>query len=137
MLVEIAARLDVEILSRALTESWCMAEFPERYVSRETWLEMFDLVGYIVNGEPAKPPAEMVLYRGGGPEPDRMAWTSDRVTAEWFRDRFNGQLWTTTAPSTHLLAHVNNVICRRISPFPAVTHDGHTGQKPSWVTHYL
>ena len=96
-------------LAHALTVAWVMAEFPEQYVSRKTWIRWFRQVGYIVNGDAADPPEQVTLFRGGV-HFDRMAWTSGRFVAEWFRDRWpNGKLWAATVPADRLLAHVNNL----------------------------
>src|ERR1700692_1952965 len=72
-------------------------------------LALFTRVGYIENGRPAKPPETVTLYRGGV-QPDRMAWTSSKFVAEWFRDLWaNGQLLTGAVDAGHLLMHSNNV----------------------------
>ena len=85
-------------LARALTDAWVMCEFPEQAVSRTQWLEWFRQVG-----------TQVTLYRGGTGA-DRMAWTSSRFVAEWFRDRWSsGRLWTATVDARHLLLHANNV----------------------------
>ena len=94
-------------LALALTDAWVMCEFPEQALSREQWMECFCAVGYIVNGNAAEPPEQVTLYRGGI-SPDRMAWTSNRYVAEWFRDRWpNGKLWTASVQADRLLAHFN------------------------------
>lgn len=109
VLFEIAWCLDNTQLARALKDAWVMCEFPERAVAREHWLSWFRDVGYIVNGNPASPPTQLTLCRGGV-HPDGMAWTSNRIVAEWFRDRWsNGKLWTVTVGPERLLAHFNNV----------------------------
>ncbi|OBB95935.1 hypothetical protein [Mycobacterium sp. 852002-40037_SCH5390672] len=109
VLVEVAWSLNRDDLARALTDAWVMCEFPEEALEREQWVDWFREVGYIENGEPAEPPAHVTLYRGGV-DPNRMAWTSNRFVAEWFRDRWpNGKLWTTTVHPDRLLAHFNKV----------------------------
>jgi hypothetical protein len=109
VLAEIALWLNPGQLARALTDAWVMCEFPEQAVGREQWLGWFREVGYIVNGEPAKAPEQVTLYRGGV-FADRMAWTGCQSIAEWFRDRWpNGKLWTATVQADRLLAHFNNV----------------------------
>ncbi len=86
-----------------------MCEFPEQAVDRQQWLEWFAWTGYIVNGVLAERPESVTLYRGGI-SADRMAWTSNRQVAEWFRDRWpDGRLWTVEASGDALLAHCNNV----------------------------
>jgi hypothetical protein len=109
VLVEISVWLSRGQLARALTDAWVMCEFPEQAVGREQWLNWFREVGYIVNGQPAKAPEQVTLYRGGVVA-DRMAWSSSQSIAEWFRDRWpNGKLWTATVRADRLLAHFNNV----------------------------
>ena len=109
VLREVAPLLSDADLARALTDAWVMCEFPEQAVERSMWFEWFRQVGYIVNGQPAQPPEVITLYRGAV-DPNRMAWTSNRFVAEWFRDRWsNAKLWTATAQADRLLAHVNNV----------------------------
>ena len=101
--------LDIEKYPNVVIEAWVMAEFPERKLGRQQWVEWFRKLGYTVNGEPAEPPEQVTLYRGDA-DPSRMAWTSNRFVAEWFRDRWpNGKLWTVTIQADRLLAHCNNV----------------------------
>ncbi|WP_278373406.1 hypothetical protein [Brevibacterium casei] len=79
--------LELDELAYAIDWAWHMAEFPER---------------------PANP---VQLWRGATQEGRAgMAWSSDRATAEWFRDRLiyfglDGRLWTST-PTTrrHLMS---------------------------------
>jgi hypothetical protein len=109
VLREVAPLLCDADLAQALSDAWVMCEFPEQAVERSLWLEWFHQVGYIVNGKPAETPESVTLYRGGL-DPNRMAWTSNRFVAEWFRDRWpNAKLWTATVQANRLLAHVNNV----------------------------
>ncbi len=109
VLAEVAWCFDTDQLAAAVTEAWVMCEFPEQAVDREQWLEWFARTGYIVNGNLAERPESVTLYRGGI-SADRMAWTSNRQVAEWFRDRWpDGRLWTVEASGDALLAHCNNV----------------------------
>ncbi len=55
----------------------------DRYLGRWAWREMFDLVGYRENDEPAQRPTEPLgLWRGATPEHrDNWSWTKNRDVA--------------------------------------------------------
>jgi len=94
---------------KGICDAWPLAEFPERYLSRDDWLRMFRAVGYLDEDKPAKPPERVTLWRGGVKR-TRMAWTADRERAVWFQRRYSeshkpGKLWTVTVDSDRLLAH--------------------------------
>ncbi len=109
ILAEVWVDLPIEKLAEAVRMSWVMAEFPEGCLDRWQWLEMFGELGYRHNTERVEPPAEVDLWRGGV-DPDRMAWTASRATAEWFRDRWtDGKLWTATVQGSRLLAYYDGV----------------------------
>lgn len=109
ILSEVAWSMTDDELASALRDSWVMAESPENCLDRETWIDLFEPIGYRHNTEPATPPSEVVLYRGGM-HVGRMSWTADRELAEWFRDRYpGGQLWTATVGADALLAFYDGV----------------------------
>jgi hypothetical protein len=93
-----------------------MAEYPEGSggMSRVTWLQVFALAGYTVDGEPAeRPGGPLTLYRGAPPSRRlRMAWTDHRATAERFahgglRGRELGRVWTAEVAPDRLLARMH------------------------------
>lgn len=101
-------------LAYAIDEAWHMAEYPERMETTKDWKLLMHQVGYIVDGAPAERPEKPVrLWRGATPEGRAgMAWSSDRATAEWFRDRLisfglDGRLWTAEPTPRRLLAASN------------------------------
>ncbi|MGV9794294.1 hypothetical protein [Gordonia sp. NPDC003422] len=109
ILTEVAWSMTEDQLAVALREAWVGAERPEDYLDRDEWIGMFESVGYRHNLDRVRPPAEVVLYRGGI-DPNRMAWTADRAQAEWFRDRYpGGRLWTATVRGGDLLAYYDGV----------------------------
>jgi hypothetical protein len=93
----------------AIGDAWTGAEYPERSLERSSWLEKFRAVGYLDDDEPAIPPEQITLWRGGVKK-TRMSWTGDRERAEWFQRRYSeigkpGKLWTVTVGPDRLLAH--------------------------------
>ncbi|MFT9771811.1 hypothetical protein ACMZ29_04100 [Brevibacterium casei] len=104
--------LELDELAYAIDWAWHMAEFPERFAPTRDWKRLMRHVGYTVDGVRAERPAKPAqLWRGATQEGKTgMAWSTDRATAEWFRDRlitygFEGRLWTST-PTTrrHLMS---------------------------------
>jgi hypothetical protein len=98
---------------KGICEAWTAAEFPERLLNRDEWLEMFRAVGYLDEDKPGTPPESVTLWRGGVKK-TRMSWTADRGQAELFAQRFNnirqpGKLWTVTVGPDRLLAHFDEV----------------------------
>ncbi len=111
VLAEVSWAMDDAELAAALTQAWTLCEYPEHAVHREQWVDWFEQAGYAVDGVRARPPDQVVLYRGGG-NWERMAWSADRAIAEGFRDRFRhvhgqGRLWTATVPGEALFAHIH------------------------------
>jgi hypothetical protein len=106
-------------LAVALTKAWEMCDFPEQALGREKWLRWFRIVGYIVNGEPAEPPEQVTLYRGGVVA-ERMAWTGSRLVAEWYRNRGpNGRLWTASVQAVHATPGPRNSSTKLTTPSPS------------------
>jgi hypothetical protein len=116
--------LDVLYTAGALTADaarlagpiWGMAEYPEGTggMSRATWLQVFALAGYTVDGEPAKRPGGTATLYRGAPRSRRfrMAWTDHRATAERFahgglRGREPGRVWTAGVDPDRLLARIH------------------------------
>ncbi|MBI3214731.1 MAG: hypothetical protein HYZ38_12965 [Mycobacterium sp.] len=90
-----------------LSAAWTSAEFPEHYLLRAEWLNMFRTVGYLEEDKPGVCPKQITLWRGGVKK-TRMAWTADREQAVWFQHRQGskpGKLWTATVGPDRLLAH--------------------------------
>jgi hypothetical protein len=95
---------------------WGMAEYPEGRggMTRASWLSVFAVTGYTVDGMRAERPGSPVrLYRGAPPSRrSRMAWTDDLATAERFargelRGREAGQVWTADVAPERLLARIH------------------------------
>lgn len=95
---------------------WGMAEYPEGSgdMTRVSWLRVFALAGYTVDGVRAERPANAVrLYRGAPfSRRLRMAWTDDLATAERFargklRGREEGKVRTADVAPERLLAHMH------------------------------
>jgi hypothetical protein len=98
---------------KAISDAWTSAEFPERYLLRKEWLQMFHEVGY--HDEERRiivPPHRVTLWRGGVKK-TRMSWTADRERAEWFQHRPGGKpgkLWTVEVGGPdQLLAHYHEL----------------------------
>lgn len=78
-----AGVLDRETLAAVLAGVWCLAEYPERVLSRRLWVAMFRSAAYPPPSQP------MRLYRGASSRNRKgMAWTTDRHQAQWFAERF-------------------------------------------------
>lgn len=86
-------RLDPADLPKAAHNAWYMAEYPEKQVDADMWVDLFDRIGYTIDGEPAKReddlPEFVTVYRGCLPERiDGMSWTTSLETAYWFASRW-------------------------------------------------
>lgn len=105
--------LDVLHTAGALTADTATLAGPGG-MPRASWLRVFALAGYTVDGERAKRPAGPVRLYRGAPRSHRfrMAWTDDRATAEWFaragiRSREASQVWTADVAPDRLLARMH------------------------------
>jgi hypothetical protein len=80
--------LDPADFSEALLDAWVGADHPESVINIKTWIELFLIVGYRVDGVPAERPAEpIVLYRGSTAQLRRRAsWTADLGQAKTFAE---------------------------------------------------
>ncbi len=58
-------RLPLDEHAKAVGDAWTGAEYPERALRRAEWLPMFGAVGYHDDDEPATPPEQVTLWRGG------------------------------------------------------------------------
>ncbi len=89
-------------------------EFPNRAVDEDIWRALFDLAGYVVNGQPSEQPAEPIeLWRGALPEHrNGWSWTDDRDLARWFADRPHnrgaGKVWAASVEPVRLLARITD-----------------------------
>lgn len=77
-------RLPHDQLVVALGDAWTSSEYPEHRMPRQEWLPIFRKAGYHIDDDPATPPENITLWRGGVKK-TRMAWTADRERAEWFQ----------------------------------------------------
>lgn len=112
LLALVSERLPQDQLIVAVGAAWSSAEFPEQFMPRRDWLPIFQSAGYHDDDQPAIPPDNVTLWRGGTKR-TRMAWTAEREQAEWFQRRFNhlgasGKLWTVTVGPDRLLAHYHH-----------------------------
>jgi hypothetical protein len=105
--------LDVEHHPGVVAGAWSSAEFPEKCLEADLWLQLFNAAGYTHDGQHADRPTEPVtLYRGCGLGGQHgMAWTSDhdiarRFAHELIRGRTKGEVYTFMAPPAALLAYV-------------------------------
>lgn len=112
-------RLDPADLPNAINSAWYMCEYPEKQVEPDMWCDLFDTVGYIVDGIPAKReedlPEFVTVYRGCLPERvGGMSWTTELETAHWFASRWvnygKGELpvYRASIPREYVLAKVGS-----------------------------
>lgn len=110
-------RISVESLRRLLPEAWTDPEFPERALTKASWREMFETVGYAVDGEAQpRPAAPLTLWRGAVPNRRRgWAWTDEYDLAQRFAlgleagglvGRIAGQVYTSEVPPEALLCRI-------------------------------
>lgn len=83
----VECRIDTALLGHAVLDAWGGAEYPERYLDADIWVDMFldAKTGLLVPDEP------LTLYRGVRDPEHRvgMSWTSKLDTAQWFANRFS------------------------------------------------
>lgn len=110
----IAGKVTERAAARVAASVWCGAHDPQGGLDEETWLELFELAGYTVDGVPAARPVQpRRLYRGSVPERrDRMSWTDDREVAERFaagglEGRERGVVWTALVEPWRLLCRIH------------------------------
>jgi hypothetical protein len=85
-------KIEAATVAATIGSVWSGAEWPQHYLPRKYWLELFEVAGYTEDGEPADRPAEPVrLWRGSEHRyRRRFSWTADRDRAEWFANRWAG-----------------------------------------------
>lgn len=101
----------------ALEQTWTMVEYPAAHAEPAVWLNLFDDVGYIVDGKVADRdndpslPEIVTLWRGSAPSRrNGMSWSLDRAQAEWFANRWvetsdeRGVLYRIQIPREYVLA---------------------------------
>ena len=100
-----ARRLDDAALAPLVHQAWTGAEWPERSLTRRTWLAWFRLAAY------PRPDNPIVVYRGAPPRLARgMAWTTDRERAAWFANRWitrGAHVYTATARPEAVMADID------------------------------
>jgi hypothetical protein len=102
--------LDIDAHPGIVANAWSCAEYPERSVHPDTWVDLFNAVGYTHDGQPAKSPTgPITVYRGCTPERrGGMAWTSDLGVAQRFaRNQPGGHVYAFDAPPRALLAYIH------------------------------
>lgn len=108
-----AMRMPSEVRTTILANAWSRPHFPENILASYEWIQLFDEVGFAVDGKPAPAPTEpLTLFRGATEAgKEGMSWTTDRAVAERFASgmvmREPGQVWTATVPPHALLANIN------------------------------
>jgi hypothetical protein len=104
---------DLDELALSIEDAWTLAEWPQRLLDQDTWVEMFNHVGYLHNAlrAPSQQPSQPItLYRGSTQELNQnMAWTDDIDQARWFSDRnrgygFDSYIWTAEVEPFAVLA---------------------------------
>lgn len=124
ILADVWASLSPADLAEALGDAWTGAEWPEQHLTPESWVMLFDTVGYLVDGETRERaddlPEVVTLYRGAIPgRREGMSWTTRLETAQWFAHRFDGirlggapaevgQVWRIDIPRDYVLARFNH-----------------------------
>ena len=95
--------LDLGDLANAIASAWSSHDSPESALSREQWVELYRVTGFIHNGirtshEVKKP---LLLFRGADfGRPRRMSWTEDEELARDFAlRRLREGLWGTVFSS--------------------------------------
>lgn len=103
-------------IAEAVADTWSGAKIPFASLGVATWIELFRMGGYTVDGIPSDRPTEPVtLYRAAEPSRvHRLAWTGSLDVAQRFleinrrygdRPRF---IYTITVDPERLLAHIND-----------------------------
>ena len=129
---------DLDEIAKGIEDAWTSAEWPQRLLDDENWVEMFRHVGYLHNDRRApdrRPTEPLTLYRASTEELNRnMAWTDDLEGARWFNDRncgfgFDSKLWVAEVPPVAILARFESA--RNESEYVVETYcvDGITGVK--------
>lgn len=105
------ALLDHDELRTLLPVVWSMAEYPERQIPPELWVELFEEVGFVSDVGRRRPAAPLTIYRGAGDEMSArgMSWTTDLPLAEWFARRRQGHVYVTTVEPDAVLALIDAV----------------------------
>lgn len=104
--------LTADVATAHVGPVWSMAEYPDAYLDRATWRELFELAGYTCDGVPAERPTEVfTLYRGSVSERrDHWSWTDDIAVARGYaqgtaaRRPSDGVVWTAQVEPWRLLA---------------------------------
>lgn len=104
-------------MAEAVPGVWSDAHLPAQNLGVMTWIDLFTIAGYTVDGKRAERPAEPVtLYRLAEPRfVHRLAWTASRDVAEKFegihkarygdKERF---IYTVTVPAERVLARITS-----------------------------
>ena len=111
LLAAIAARSFVDPGNGVIVGSvWCDADYPERYLPRSEWRDLFSISGYTEDSiATARPPGPLRLYRGAVEEHhDGWSWTDDVEVARTYASgehygRGLGWLWTAVVDPERLL----------------------------------
>jgi hypothetical protein len=94
-----------DTVTRVTSHVWSGVEYPQDWVTRASWIDLFSTAGFTIDGHLAERPTEPVkLWRGCVPRlRRRMSWTSDLEMARKFafgmlRGREEGAVYETAAP---------------------------------------
>lgn len=118
---------DLDEIAGALATAWCSPEYPEQSVDPALWQMMFDMTGFVEDGQRIDNPVTgaITLYRGAAENRKAgMSWTADVEKAKWFASRFAaltgerdvepggtekmwtaGKVWTITVFSEWVIGH--------------------------------
>ncbi|MGO3320261.1 MAG: hypothetical protein ACTIL0_07105 [Microbacterium gubbeenense] len=108
---------DPEDVAEAVQAVWSGAHLPAQNLGVLTWIDLFQIAGYTVDGKRAERPTEPVtLYRLAEPRfVHRLAWTASIDVAERFteinRARYGDRtrhIYTLTVQPERLLAHITD-----------------------------
>ncbi|WP_377322756.1 hypothetical protein ACFJIY_25015 [Pimelobacter simplex] len=104
-----------ESIARAVVPAaWSDAEFPMIQLEPDEWRDLFEHIGYTVDGVAAeRPSGPLTLWRGAAPGYEKgFAWTEDREKAQWFANRPHhkggGLLLTADVRPAWLFARITN-----------------------------
>lgn len=108
---------DPDDIAEAVQAVWSGAHLPAQNLGVMTWIDLFTIAGYTVDGVLAdRPTTPVTLYRLAEPRfAHRLAWTASLDVAEKFeginkarygdKERF---IYTLTVPPERLLAHITD-----------------------------
>jgi len=106
-----AGRVNGQQMRSVLLSVWGLVEYPCRALPRRTWLDWFELVGFVSDGAPM-PTEPVELWRAQVGRVMGLAWSRERERAVWFYERnalcgLPGRLLHTLAPPASMLGIID------------------------------